>query len=166
MEGHDGPYAAPLVLAPRRVSPDWIDYNGHMNVAYYMMAFDHAVNAFLEDQLGLGESFAARANMGPYALQAHVHYLGELREGDIFTNEVILHDHDPRRMHIVIVMRRADTGAVSATCEQVLMNVDLTKRRAAAYPEWAQARLASMQTAHADLARPPQMGQSIGLLKR
>lgn len=166
MEGHDGPYDAPVKIGPRKVSADWIDYNGHMNVAYYTMAFDQAVDVFLEEHLGIGETFAAREKMGPYALQAHIHYLGELLEGEAFTVEIILHEQDARRMHLVMVMKKADTGAISAVCEQVLMNVDLTARRSAPYPDWAQARLAAMQAGHAGITRPPQMGQPIGFLKR
>lgn len=163
MEGHDGPYAAPVVIGPRKVAPDWIDYNGHMNVAYYTMAFDQALDVFLEDELGVGESHVTRERHGPYALQAHIHYLGEMLEGEEFTVSVILHDHDAKRMHVMLEMRNAATGAVAATCEQVLMNVDLTARRSAPYPDWAVARMAAMQAAHAELPRPAQMGRPIGL---
>ena len=45
--GHDGPYDAPGVVGPQRVLPEWIDYNGHMNVAYYTLAVDTAFDDFL-----------------------------------------------------------------------------------------------------------------------
>lgn len=166
MEGHDGPYDAPVVIGPRPVLQDWIDYNGHMNVAYYTMAFDQAVDTFLERELGIGEKFVARENMGPYALQAHIHYLDELLVGEMFTVSVLLLDQDARRMHLMMQMRKQSSDVVAATCEQVLMNVDLSARRSAAYPEWAQTRLAAMQVAHADLPRPAQIGRPIGFVKR
>jgi acyl-CoA thioester hydrolase len=165
MEGHDGPYDAPVVIGPRAVPPEWIDYNGHMNVAYYTMAFDQAIDRFLEDELGIGESFVARDRQGPYALQAHIHYMGELLEGDEFSVSILLHDHDAKRMHLVLEMWNSDTGVVSATCEEVLMNVDLETRRSAPYPDWAQARLASMRKGHSFQPRPQQMGRPIGLMK-
>ncbi len=163
MDGHDGPYDAPVVIGPRQVEPGWIDYNGHMNVAYYTMGFDQALDVFLQEELGIGERFVTREGHGPYALQAHFHYLGELLAGERFTVSVLLHDHDAKRMHVMLEMRNAETGAVAATLEQVLMNVDLTARRSAPYPEWAQARMAAMRAAHAGLARPGQMSRPIGL---
>ena len=83
-EGHDAPYAAPVDLPPRAVPAEWIDYNGHMNVAYYVMAMDQALDVFLQDELGIGEEHAARVRQVPYALQAHIHYLGEMLEGESF----------------------------------------------------------------------------------
>ncbi len=163
--GHDGPYAAPLKSPARRVPKDWIDYNGHMNVAYYTMAFDQAVDHFLEAELGIGESFAAEARQGPYALQSNICYLGELLEGTEFTVDAQLVDYDAKRLHLMLEMRDAE-GTLAATCEEMLMNVDLEARRSTAYPDWAQARAARMAADHAHLPRPSQMGQRIGIRRK
>ena len=50
--------AAPIRTSTRTVPPEWIDYNGHMNVAYYTMAFDQAADEILEGYLGVGETLA------------------------------------------------------------------------------------------------------------
>lgn len=165
LTGHDGPYPAPVELPGGRVQPDWIDYNGHMNVAYYTLAFDRAVDRLLEDHLGIGESHVAATRHGPYTLQAHIHYLGEMLEGAAYTARALLLAADAKRFHLVLELLTAD-GGVAATCEQVLMNVDLDARRSAPYPGWAQARLARMVADHADAPRPPQTGAPIGLRPR
>jgi len=163
-EGHDGPYAAPVTLADRKVPAEWIDYNGHMNVAYYVMAIDQALDRFLEDELGIGEAHAARVRQGPYALQSHVQYLGELLEGALFSVAVRLIDCDAKRMQVFVELRAG--GAVAATCEQLMMNVDLETRRSTPYPDLAQARMAVMLKAHAALERPAQLGAAIGIRRK
>lgn len=163
--GHDGPYAAPLALPGGRVEPGWIDYNGHMNVAYYALAFDRAVDRLLEDHLGLGETRVRNAGQGPYVLQSTICYLGELLEGEAFDFTALLVDCDAKRLHLFLEMRNAG-GAVAATSEQLLMNVDLGARRAAPYPDWAQARAARMLADHAAAARPPQLGQALGIRRK
>ncbi len=145
--------------------PEWIDYNGHMNVAYYTMAFDQAVDLVLEDELGIGETHAAAARQGPYALQNHISYLGELREGEAFVIAAQLVDCDRKRLHLVLEMRHAD-GTRAAVCEQLLMNVDLEARRSAPYPDWAIDRCAQMKADHAELERPAEMGRPIGIRRK
>lgn len=166
LTGHDGPYDAPLRLGVRRVPPDWIDYNGHMNVAYYTMAFDQAIDRLLEDTLGIGARHVAAARQGPYALQSNYSYLGELLEDAAF--EVVAHlvDSDAKRLHLMLEMRTVPDGALAATCEQLVMNVDLTTRRSTPYPDWAARRIARLQSDHAGLARVPQMGQRIAIRRK
>ncbi len=163
-EGHDAPYNAPVTLPTREVPAEWIDYNGHMNVAYYIMAIDQALDLFLEDELGIGEAHAARVRQGPYALQSHVQFLGELLEGAQFSVAVRLVDCDAKRMHLFIELH--SDGGLAATCEQMLMNVDLETRRSTPYPDWAQARMSAMLEAHSKLERPAQLGASIGIRRK
>ncbi|MEM9011463.1 MAG: thioesterase family protein [Pseudomonadota bacterium] len=166
VEGHDGPYAAPIVTPQATVRPEWIDYNGHMNVAYYIVAMDGSLDWVLEHELGLGEGRVKRAERGPYTLQMHIHYLDEMLEGAAFYCRTRLLDHDAKRMHLFTEMVREADETVAATVEQLVINVDLTTRRSAPYPDWAQARLAGMAAAHAGLARPAQVGAILGIRRR
>lgn len=165
-EGHDAPFAAPVDLPARQVPAEWIDYNGHMNVAYYVMAIDQALDRFLEDELGIGEAHAARVRQGPYALQSHIHYLSELLEGDSFIVSVRMIDCDAKRMHLFIELLNAQGRKLAATCEQVLMNVDLKTRRSTPYPDWAQVRMRAMLAAHKVLEAPVQLGAPIGIRRK
>lgn len=165
LTGAEPPYAAPLILRGGTVLGDWIDYNGHMNVAYYTLAFDRAIDQMLEEVLGVGESFVSAARQGPYALQSRVHYLGELLEGAAFDFTCRLVDCDAKRLHLFLELRDGD-GAVAATCEQLLMNVDLVARRSVPYPAWAQARMAALCQAHGALDRPDQLGQPLHIRRR
>ncbi len=155
-----------VTTAPQKVLPEWIDYNGHMNVAYYTLAFDKAFDDFLENWIGTGVSFVARSRMGPMALQAQLCYLAELVEGEEFDVRFYLLDHDDKRMHVFAEMVASRDGRIAATYESLGMNVDLEARRSAPYPDWAQARLAAMTAAQAAIPRPPQVGQMIGIRRK
>ena len=150
----------------RRVPEAWIDYNGHMNLAYYVMAFDEALDAILDDELGVGPSYVKSSNAGPFALQNHVHYLGELLAGDAFFCRFLLLDADAKRLHVAGSMIRAEDDATVCVMEQVLVNVDHATRRSAPYPPEIQARITALAAAHAHIARPAQIGRPIGLRHR
>lgn len=159
--GHDGPYPAPIESPEREVPADWIDYNGHMNVAYYTMAIDQGSDVMFEDHLGLGEAHSRVNGQGPYVVQMHLHYLGEILAGERFTVRLTLLDWDAKRLHLGSQVCVA--GEVRASAEQMLVNVDLGARRTVAYPDWAQARLARMLADHADVPRSPQLGRALGI---
>ena len=133
-----------LRAAPQHVPPEWIDYNGHMNLAYYVMAFDRGLDEMLDEQLGAGPSLARDHGMGPFALQNHVHYLGELRLGDVFHCQYLMLDGDPKRVHIAGEMYRRDDPNPVCVMEQVLINVDHQSRKSVAYPIEIYERITAM----------------------
>lgn len=163
--GHDGPYAAPFWSDWRAVPKDWLDYNGHMNVAYYTMAFDQTIDVFLEQELGIGESHVKFANAGPYAMQANYRYLDEILLGEKYRVSIQLIDHDSKRLHLYLEMFKAPETC-AASCEELLINVDLNTRRSAPYPDWAVARLEKVQASHSRLTRPECLGQGIGIRRK
>ena len=152
----------PIRTSERAVPPEWIDYNGHMNVAFYVMAIDHALDEVF-DMLGLGQDLVRVHGMGPMALQAQVHYLDELLEGQRFACDVQILDADHKRIHLFVTMQHLDKGTEAATWEAVSVNVDLTQRRSAPYPPECLARVDALKAAHAALPRPRLAGASLGL---
>ncbi|MEM6933046.1 MAG: thioesterase family protein [Pseudomonadota bacterium] len=145
------------------VREDWIDYNGHMNVAYYTMAFDKALDEVFDDWLGIGEEQARNDRMGPMALQSQIHYLDELKLGEDFACDFQILDADYKRIHFFTTMINLATGSEAATYESLSMNVDLEARRSAPYPDAAQARIKEMMASQADLPRPERAGATIGI---
>lgn len=159
--------AAPVrPLAPYRatVAPEWIDYNGHMNVAYYVLAFDRASDRLL-DHLGLGEAYRRATDHSIYVLEAHVTYERELGAGEPFAVTTRLIDADARRLHIFHRMDHAEHGHLAATCELMALHVDLAGPRAAAMPDAARERVDALLAEHRRLAVPPQLGRRIGLAR-
>lgn len=164
--GHDGSYPAPVVVSRHAVLPEWIDYNGHMNVGYYGLVFDQASDVLLSDYLGIGVEFVHAAGQGPYALQSHQHYLKDQRLGERFSVQFRLMDHDEKRLHLFSEMVAEKSGSICATQEMMLMNVDHQTGRSAAYPAWAVQRFAQMKADHSGLAPPAQLGARLGLKRR
>lgn len=154
--------ARPLRSSVRRVLPEWIDYNGHMNVAYYVLAIDKATDDIF-DALGMGLPLVRERRMGPMALVNQIHYLDELLEGQEFRCDMQLLDADHKRMHYVVTMHHLAKGTVAATYEGLSINVDLERRRSTPYPPEIHERLQALLAAHAGLQRPPQVGAGIGI---
>ncbi|MEM7499297.1 MAG: thioesterase family protein [Pseudomonadota bacterium] len=154
--------AAPIRTSPQTVEPAWIDYNGHMNVAYYTLAFDRALDEVYE-ALDIGPSAVESRGQGPMALQTQIHYRAELMEGERFHCEAILLDADHKRCHAFLTMIREKNGAVAAMYETLSVNVDLAARRSAPYPAAVAEGLARQRDAHAGLPRPEAVGARIGI---
>jgi acyl-CoA thioester hydrolase len=154
--------AAPLRSSVQRVLPEWIDYNGHMNVAYYVLAIDKAMDDIFE-QLGMGLALVRERRMGPMALVNQIHYINELLEGQEFVCDLQVLDADHKRMHYFVTMHHLAKGTVAATFEGLSINVDLEARRSTPYPEDIRARLEAVRRAHSGLPRPPQIGAGIGI---
>ncbi len=150
-----------LALHFETVRPEWVDFNGHMNVAYYVLAFDHATDAML-DHLGLGEDYRRRTGHSNFVVEAHVTYTRELKQGETlrFTTQIL--GADAKRLHVLHRMV-TDGGDVAATNELMILNVDMTTRRAAPMPEEAKKRARMAARAHAHLPRPEEAGRVIGL---
>ncbi|MEM9146504.1 MAG: thioesterase family protein [Pseudomonadota bacterium] len=156
----------PIRTAEQRVPADWIDYNGHMNVAYYIMAFDRALDEVYE-ALEFGAVSARVHRMGPMALQSQIHYLGELLEGTRFVCDVRVLDADAKRIHIFGEMRNLDAGeSLAATYESLSVNVDLEARRSAPFRPQTAALVEAMRVAHAALPRPAQAGAALGIRRK
>jgi len=166
IKGEEPGGAVPIRTRPMCVPAEWIDYNGHMNVAYYIMAFDKALDEVFEEHLGIGETQAREARMGPMALQSQIHYLEELLEGDALAVDFQMLDADTKRIHFFMTMIKIETGILAATYENLSMNVDLEARRGAPYPPVARGRIAAMLEVHSSLPRPELAGLTIGIRRK
>ncbi|MEO0680107.1 MAG: thioesterase family protein [Pseudomonadota bacterium] len=158
--------AAPIRTREQAVRSDWIDYNGHMNVAYYTLAFDKASDTVWDEMLGVGEALAKLGRMGPMVVQQQIHYIGELLEGERFYTELQVLDWSEKAIHLFQTMRKVSDDALCATSETLSFNVDLQRRRTAPYPDWALSRVRAMGEAHQGLPRPEQAGRTIAIRRR
>ena len=128
-------WSSPYRTKNQTVLSEWIDYNGHMNVAYYTLAFDKALDFFFEDVLNIGPSFVKKNKEGPFALKASYNYFSELLEGESFFVNISILDFDPKRVHVFGEMRKDKSLEKSAVFETVLMNMDLSARKVKQYPD-------------------------------
>lgn len=126
------------------VLPGWVDHYRHMNLAYYLVAFDLATDALWPD-LGLGEGFRARG-LGTFAAESWQAYTREVTEGAplAFDSEVL--SFDAKRLLCRHVMFHASEGWQAAENEVLYLCVDLGARRVCPWPEEVLARFAARAT--------------------
>ena len=165
IQGHNGPYNTPIVLPSKKVLSEWIDYNGHMNVVFYTLAFDSSLDFFLEEILGIGETHAIKKKQGPFVLQAHYHYLNEMGLNDEFNVRLLVVDCDKKRMHLCLDIFSKKQKHVIAVAEKVLINVNLKLRKVEPYPVWAYERLIKIKKTHEKASFPDVLGKKISLKK-
>lgn len=150
----------PFAGAVAVVRPEWIDYNGHMNVGYYHVAFDVAAEDFFQF-LGFTPGLRSAHGVTTFALESHLNFLREVKEGDALRFEARLLDHDAKRIHFYQEMFHATGGYLAASCESLSACVSQATRRTAPMPTELLARLERIHAAHAALPRPWQVGHVI-----
>lgn len=155
-------FFAPFVSSVMRVEPQWIDYNGHLNMAYYNVLFDRAVDETYE-LIRVGADYVAGRRQSIFTAEVHVRYLRELHAGDPVRVTFQLIDYDAKRLHYFEQLFHATGGWVSATSENLSLHVDMTSRKTAAFPQEVMARLAQMKASHALLPVPDSAGRRIGM---
>ena len=157
-----GRIAAPFDDYQDCVRPEWIDFNGHFNAGFYAVVFDEAITPFLSF-LGLTDEHRKRFNVTTFGLEAHITYERELKLADPIRVSAQLLDHDARRLHGIQLMYHGDTGELAATSEFISMHIDRATRRSSPMAPELLERVAAVAAAHAQLARPPQVGRVIGV---
>lgn len=142
------------------VPTQWLDYNRHMNIAYYSMAFDLAVDEFCLFA-GMGEAYTRESNNSTMALEAHLTYQREAHAGDELRIETRLLACDHKRLHFYQEMYRGDD--LLATEEHLLLHVSLVTRRSSPFEPEVLEKWRALQAAQRDLAVPHRVGRSVGL---
>lgn len=155
-------FFAPFVSSTMRVEPAWIDYNGHLNMAYYNLLIDRAVDEAFE-LVGLGPDYVKHRNASYFTAEAHVRYLRELTAGVQVRSTILLLNYDAKRIHFFAELHHANEGWVSATSEQLALHVDMRTRRVTPWPDDVLERLAAMKAAHAAVPAPEAVGRPIGM---
>lgn len=147
------------------VRPEWVDYNGHMNVAYYVLIFDHATDAVL-DRLDIGEAYRKRSGCSVFVAEAHVTYEREVGEGEQVEIASRVIGFDGKRLILYHEMTSPDEDGLVASNEVLCLHVDLEARRTAPLPADAASRIAAVAEAHARLDPPRRAGRAISLSGR
>ena len=161
------------------VKPEWIDYNGHMNIAYYVLAFDEADDQSMYRRLNLTDAFRQRTHMSTMTAEAHIRYLSEVVEGEVFRCYSQIVDYDTKRWHEIQYMVRGsipvgddpfliDPASLAkedlvATHEVMALSVDLSSRRVSPWHEETLDRLHAIWQEHKHVAKPDFLGKNMGI---
>ena len=158
-------FFAPFVSSVMRVEPGWIDYNGHLNMAYYNVLFDRAVDEVYE-LLGLGLNYVETTKHSTFTAEVHVRYLRELLVDTPVRVTFQLLGFDQKRMHYFEQLFHAEEGWLSATSENMALNVNMAVKKTGPFPDSVMERLALMKAAHDKLPVPDGVGRRIAMPQR
>lgn len=143
------------------VQADWVDYNGHMNLAFYVLAFDKATDTFYDD-LQIGLDYRARENSSMFTLGINVDYMREVFVDDELRITTQLLDCDAKRMRYIHHMYQGSDPEPVAMNECLAVHVDMTLRKSAPFPEQTRQRVGAVLLEHRRLPLPRHAGRVLG----
>ena len=158
------PIPAPFISTPMSIKPEWIDHNGHLNMAYYSVLFDEGVEDGYQ-RLGFGPDYRESHKHTTYTAEFHIRYVRELHLGDLVTVSMQMIDHNDKSFHLYQEIRHQD-GWLAATAEGLGLHIDMTGPRVARFPEHIAQNVADMLDAHSVLPRPANVGQGIRIRRK
>jgi acyl-CoA thioester hydrolase len=160
-DADDGlPRPTPFLSSEMQIEPQWIDYNGHLNMAYYNVMFDRAIDE-LWLELGIGPPYMKERHGSTFTAECHVRYLREINLGDPVQIAILLVAADAKRLHTFEELRHATEGWLSATSENMTIHIDMAARKTAPFPADIRARIEAVANAHSTIARPEGIGRKV-----
>ena len=152
----------PFLSSVMQIEPQWIDYNGHLNMAYYNVMFDRALDE-LWLRFGIGPDYKKARHGSTFTAECHVRYLREIHLGDPVQISMLLVKADEKRLHTFEELRHATEGWLSATSETIHIHIDMSARKTAPFPPDIRARIEAVAKAHSAVARPEGIGRKIAM---
>jgi acyl-CoA thioester hydrolase len=129
------------------VRAEWVDYNGHLRDAFYMLIYSYATDTLL-DAIGLDAAQRTARGRSMYTLEAHLNYLREIKEGAQVRVDIRVLEHDAKRVRVYLEMFAGDiaddAAAPVSASEQLLLHVDRSGPRAAPFDADVLARVAAL----------------------
>ena len=118
-----------VYLSTQKVIKEWIDYNDHMNVSYYLLMFDKYGADTLNNIFQMGEHSAKTTKKSTMIVESHITYNRELRLNDEVDINCIYFNHDDKRLHYKMEMIHKEKKYLASTIEILALYVDLKKRK-------------------------------------
>jgi acyl-CoA thioester hydrolase len=154
--------AAPFDRYRGEVVPEWIDLNGHMNLAYYTVLFDYATDLLFET-IGIGKEYKRATNHGTFVVETHNLYEQELLVGEEVRVVTQIIAADDKRLHLAHQMFRIADDRRAAMQELMFLSIDLGRRRVVPFLPIVRDNVAAAAAAHAGLPRPDWVGRRLAM---
>ncbi|MEU3894793.1 thioesterase family protein [Streptomyces sp. NPDC045251] len=153
-----------LPLLHSTVRPEWIDYNGHMSEAFYVLVFGHATDALMIET-GLDSGYRESTGCSLYTVESHIRFLRDVPEGAHLAVRTRVLGAAARKarfgheMYVVSAPESEPTpdAAPVATTELLAVHVDQQAGRAAEFPDAVRHRFTELTE-----PAPEWAGRSIG----
>jgi len=121
-----------MILKTEKVIKEWTDYNGHMNMSYYILIFDEAAELMLT-KFKMGGDSARSDKKSTFAVETHTTYNQEVKLGEDVEVHLTYLDHDKKRIHYRVSMFHKEKKYLAATTEVLSLYIDLNRRKVAEF---------------------------------
>ncbi len=118
-----------VFLSSQKIIKDWIDYNNHMNVSYYLLIFDKFGADVLNDTFKMGEQSAKTSGKSTMIVESNITYNQELKIDDVVDVSLVYFDHDKKRLQYKMEMTHKKKNYLASTIEVLALYVDLNTRK-------------------------------------
>ncbi|RII80279.1 thioesterase family protein [Pseudomonas monteilii] len=154
-----------LITYRTPVQEDWVDYNGHLRDAFYLLIFSYATDALME-RIGLDADSRGQSGNSLFTLEAHINYLHEVKLGTEVWVQTQIIGFDRKRLQVYHSLHRAGFDEALAASEQMLLHVDLAGPTSAPFSENSTGLLQGLVDEQHQLQPPVYVGRVIGLAKK
>ena len=117
-----------VYLKSEKIIKEWVDYNNHLNMAYYVLIFDQACEVLLE-KFKMGAESAKTEKRSTMVVETNTKYISEIEEGNEVDVMLTFFDHDKKRLHLKLEIIEKKTKKVSASIEWLSLYVNLETRK-------------------------------------
>jgi acyl-CoA thioester hydrolase len=145
-----------------KIQPDWVDYNGHLRDAFYLLIFSYATDALM-DTLGLDSENREASGHSLFTLELHLNYLHEVKLAANVEVHTQLIAFDAKRLHLYHSLHLAGDEQELAGNEQMLLHVDLAGPHSTPFTEVTLEKLIAISAEQTGLPKPALLGRVIGL---
>ena len=117
-----------IYLKSQKIIKEWVDYNNHLNMAYYVLIFDQACEVMLK-KFKMGAVSAKNERRSTMVVETNTKYINEVKEGIEVDIMLTFFDHDKKRLHLSLDMIEKQTKKISASIEWLSLYVNLETRK-------------------------------------
>ena len=125
----------PVYLSSQKIIKDWIDYNDHMNVSYYLLIFDKFGADILNNLFKMGEHSAKTTGKSTMIVESNITYNQELKVNDEVDVNLVYFDHDKKRLLYKMEMIHKEKKFLASTIEVLALYVDLKNRKVSEFED-------------------------------
>lgn len=155
-----------LPLSPvMPLKKEWIDFNGHLNMAYYMVLFDQSLDWHFE-KLGMGPDYITHRNLSTFAVEAKITYMKELLFGDEVQATMQVLDISDKAIHYGCELFRVSDGALIAAMEALTLHMDMSVRRPIPFPADILSTIQALITSQAGIVIPERYGKAVAIRRK
>lgn len=144
------------------IPPDWVDYNGHLRDAFYLLIFSYAVDGLM-DEIGLDAQRRERSGLTLFTLEAHINYLHEVKLGAVMEARIQIMAMDRKRLQLYLTLHPEKEEKVMAASEQMLLQVNLEGPKSAVFTEGTKTALEAIMAAQKNWPAPEYAGRIMSL---